>query len=586
MRTWYYKFLLVVAPLVASASQTPFRYPEEDDIFSSGTAHKLEWPVKRVAVIGAGVGGLIAHRELAKDGFDVHVFERDTQPGGNWHYTDEVPLDAPVPNANIAVADFAPSLPPNGVKFPYEEEYRNKTQAGFYQRAHRAPKPIWYGLTSNAPAPIQQVREFPWPVGTEWALPNAKVGRYLRAFASWHGLNNNDNNPNISYNTRIELIEKHLDSNGKQNGWTLTTKELVRTSDGTNRATWNKERFDAVVIATGRYNAPNIPSIDGLQEWAKRFPEEISHSRQYRRPEEYAGKTIVIVGAATSGGEISREVNSRAAKIYQSVRRSKNPDRQVPSIADYIRRLPTNVSVIPEIKRFHSPGSSIQDSGIELANGTILYGVDHVLFATGYRYTYPFLPDYHNPTLGRTGEAPAGAPQPIITDGSHVRSLYLDLFYIDNPTLAFINVNFGMQSFTYAEFSSLAVSKVWSGKAHLPTREESWKLYHERVKKVGYGRHFQFLGAEGTKSALRFFQGWLNAAAIKYGGRQIDGLPSQNSQINSVWTRARFGDPSLLRNVTVPGADPEPLSADVFADEKEREVNEAYVENIVYADDW
>lgn len=116
-----------------------------------------------------------------------------------------------------------------------------------------------------------------------------------------------------------------------------------------------------------------------------------------------------------------------------------DPDRDVPTLADYIRRLPLNTTIVPEIKRFHSPKSSIQGTGIELSNGTVLYGIDHVLFATGYRYTFPFLPEYHDPSLGRDGEVPEDHLQPIISDGSHVRSLHLDVFYIDNPTLAFTN---------------------------------------------------------------------------------------------------------------------------------------------------
>ncbi len=112
---------------------------------------------------------------------------------------------------------------------------------------------------------------------------------------------------------------------------------------------------------------------------------------------------------------------------------------QEPTVADQIRRLPANVSVVPEIKRCLSPGSLIQNSGIELINGTFLSGIDYVIFATGYLYTYPFLPDYHNPALGLDQEAPAEAIKPIITDGTHVRSLHLDVFYIENPTLAFIN---------------------------------------------------------------------------------------------------------------------------------------------------
>lgn len=56
--------------------------------------------------------------------------------------------------------------------------------------------------------------------------------------------------------------------------------------------------FDAIVVASGRYNAPNIPNISGLKTWAEHFPGKISHSRQYRRPEVYANHTVLIVGAA------------------------------------------------------------------------------------------------------------------------------------------------------------------------------------------------------------------------------------------------------------------------------------------------
>ena len=96
--------------------------------------------------------GLIAYREFSQAGYDVHLFERDNSPGGNWHYTDETPCSCPVPNADIAVADFIPSLPPKGAKLPYIEEYQNKQIGEEIRRDHRAPKPIWASLTSNAPA--------------------------------------------------------------------------------------------------------------------------------------------------------------------------------------------------------------------------------------------------------------------------------------------------------------------------------------------------------------------------------------------------------------------------------------------------
>ena len=72
-------------------------------------------------------------------------------------------------------------------------------------------------------------------------LPNDKLQRYLRAFASWHGVNANDISPNISYNTRVELVEKSLNLKGEEIGWALTIKELVSTNRKTLRATWRNE---------------------------------------------------------------------------------------------------------------------------------------------------------------------------------------------------------------------------------------------------------------------------------------------------------------------------------------------------------
>lgn len=73
-------------------------------------------------------------------------------PGGNWHYTDEVAEDAPVPNRDIATGDYFPSLPPKDAKFPYVEEYHDEDKNQLLKRDHRGPKPVWESLTSNAPA--------------------------------------------------------------------------------------------------------------------------------------------------------------------------------------------------------------------------------------------------------------------------------------------------------------------------------------------------------------------------------------------------------------------------------------------------
>ena len=64
-------------------------------------------------------------------------------------------------------------------------------------------------------------------------------------------------------------------------------------------------------------------------------------------------------------------------------------------------------------------------------------------------------------------------------------------------------VNLGIQSFVYAEFLSLAMAKVWGGKADLPNTAELWRRYDENVKdRGGYGKKFQLLDADRMKGKI------------------------------------------------------------------------------------
>ncbi|KAJ6454571.1 hypothetical protein DFH09DRAFT_1235953 [Mycena vulgaris] len=485
--------------------------------------YQFKWPVNKVAIIGAGVSGLIAYREFTGAGFaHVRVFERDDVPGGNWHYTEETPVDPPIPNVDPSVGDFVPSLPPPGSSFPVEKHY---SDGDAQWREHRGPKPVWESLESNAPA----ITELPWPPGTPWHLPHRTLARYLRAFASFHGANSNDENPNIAYRTRVEL-----------HGWTLTLKRLEKTGPRTSKATWWTEDFDAIVVATGRYNAPNIPRISGLEDWAQGISSKyhslssIPPPTAIRKRDGFSrwsggqsARTNISIELTvsldqTSGVEISREINLHARKIYQSVR---PPNPHLPNEVSrlLLRRLPANVSIVPEIRRFHA------------ANSSFLLNVTRVIFATGFRYSFPFLPQFHNSS--------SSSRHPIVTDGTHLRSLHNDFCTLRNRR----SVNWGLQSFTYSEYLSLALAKVWSRTAR-------------GIKdRGGYGRHLQFLGAERTAANIRFYVGWLNDAAVKFGGKQIDGESKDLPQISAVWTQAQFSGfdprPDLNINETVNSLD-------------------------------
>lgn len=53
--------------------------------------------IRRVAVIGAGPAGLQSAAALLENGFEVRLFERSDNPGGNWYYREDTPIHASFP---------------------------------------------------------------------------------------------------------------------------------------------------------------------------------------------------------------------------------------------------------------------------------------------------------------------------------------------------------------------------------------------------------------------------------------------------------------------------------------------------------
>ncbi|EIW77433.1 FAD/NAD(P)-binding domain-containing protein [Coniophora puteana RWD-64-598 SS2] len=519
--------VVCAARACVAAAQSPFSTGTQAADKEEGV-YEFKYPIRKVAIVGAGPSALIAYRELIEAGLDVRVFERDDVPGGNWHYTDDTAPDAPVPNAPVPLADYVPSLPPPGVDLPYSVEYEEGNAHGGEGeeewRYFRGPSPVWESLKSNAPSPLQQIPEFPWPAGTQWELTQWQLQGYLRAYASLLGANSNDENPSFSYSTRVELIEKRLNDAGEEQGWRLWVKKLVPdVTSGKSRATWWTEDFDAVIVASGRYNAPYMPSIPGLAEWKARFPDKLTHSRVYRRPEPMDNKTVLIVGAQTSGGEISRDINKHARQVLQSIK-AKNVNERYSAI-NFLARLPRNTTIIPEIKQFLplEEGATFETSKIELANGTILTGVDHIIFGTGFRYSFPFLPQYYEESTYVPHEGASSSVRPFLPmSGQYMRDMHLDVWYIRDPTLAFLSFTFGTQTFSYCGYQSAALAKVWTGAAKLPNEAMMWDMYAELVKdRGGFGKELPFLGPERLARMERYYMGWINEAATKYGGKQV-----------------------------------------------------------------
>ena len=176
-----------------------------------------------MCVIGAGPSGLVAARELRKEGHTAVVLEQNHDVGGQWLYEPNVESEDPLGKKK-------------------------------FLNVHSS---IYDSLRIASPREIMGYTDFPFLVkkGRDMRrFPGHKeLWLYLKDFCEWFGLKEM-----IRFNTRVEYVGM-LDYGefGKDLKWVVKSKE--KTAEKV-----VEEVFDAVVVATGHYSQPRLPSIKGI----------------------------------------------------------------------------------------------------------------------------------------------------------------------------------------------------------------------------------------------------------------------------------------------------------------------------------
>lgn len=196
---------------------------------------------KKIAVIGAGLSGLVAIKELLAEGHDVTAYEQSNEVGGVFSSCyDSVLLT--VSNYSMAYSDF----------FPYNERLR-----------------FW---TAN------------------------DYKKYLNEYADHFKLRKH-----IRFNTKVSQLKK------ENNKWQVDTAD-------------NSSLYDNVVIASGLFQKPYIPTLNGLDT----FTGKIVHSSEFknvRENDEFKDKRVLCVGLGESSSDITSEIASVAKETTLSIRR-------------------------------------------------------------------------------------------------------------------------------------------------------------------------------------------------------------------------------------------------------------------------
>jgi hypothetical protein len=213
--------------------------------------------------------------------------------------------------------------------------------------------------------------------------------------------------------------------------------------------------------------------------------------------------------------DIGREASHFAKKIYQS---SRGGPFDVP-----LAMLSPETERIAGISSFNIP-SNDEDipRSVILVDGTILKDIDRVVICTGYLFTLPFLLGLHDDSI-----TPEHANDTVlITDGTQMHNLHKDIFYIPDPTLAFVGIPFYTATFSFFELQAIAVAAVFSGRAWVPSEQEMRIEYAERVKRKGSGRALHNLKGVSVEYVDELVE-WLNAHAEVTGAEKVEGYSKE-----------------------------------------------------------
>ena len=161
------------------------------------------------------------------------------------------------------------------------------------------------------------------------------------------------------------------------------------------------------------------------------------HSHDYRHPEVFQGKSVVILGAGSSGQDISLEVAKFAEMVYLSHKGT----------------LPCT---LPDNVKQHRPITSVSRDGTVWFDDGQQKKVDAILLCTGYDFVFPFLDKDCN----------------IQVRNNRVTHLYKHIFSTKYHTLSFIGLGLRICPFPQFSLQAQYIAAVLSERKKLPSEEE------------------------------------------------------------------------------------------------------------------
>lgn len=308
--------------------------------------------------------------------------------------------------------------------------------------------PMYKHTETNIVKQMMRYKDYPLPENSNTFPNRSEVLNYLLDYQKTI-----PDLVNFKFNTKVSSLLKNTDNNQ----WELKTTDSNTVSN-----------YDKVILAHGHFDTPFVPKAEGLLDWFKKDPTAISHAKYYNDPSKYKNKKVLIIGNSASGIDISTQLLTVANGVVMSCVGE-------PMFKGVIEQSTEQIDRVIKYD-FDNNRSVITQSG------KVISGIDNILFCTGYLYEVPFLKSY------------ISGPKSIITDGSHLRYLYKQLFYIPDPSLILAGLPKSIIPFPFAEAQGQYVARILSGRLQLPSTEEMYADYQHEVETRGQGSTFHVMG--------------------------------------------------------------------------------------------
>ncbi|KAG8901901.1 hypothetical protein FRB99_005004 [Tulasnella sp. 403] len=299
--------------------------------------------------------------------------------------------------------------------------------------------PVYDSMTTNLPHCVMAFHEFPFPPSTHLYPTVETVHKYLYQYADCFGLHK-----------FIHLDQRVDDARWNGVEWELKVAGRLRT-----------HRCDFLMIANGHYSKPYIPQIPGMKQWSS--GRSVMHSTWYREPSPWYGKRVLVIGAGSSGQDITQELGTVAAEVYHAIRGATRDDSVTPRKRG-------------EVVGFHSHG----EGAVVYADGTVDYGIECVVLATGFHLDFPMMRQM------KCGLPPPhkGFPPHLYNSRLHVYPLARQIFplhtEIPPSALAFIGLPCRVVPFPLFEAQAAAALQVFAHPEKFDVEKETALVLERR----------------------------------------------------------------------------------------------------------